>query len=475
MASHHYDLIVIGSGPAGEKAATQAACLGKKVALVEKEPVLGGTVANLGTLPSKTMRETAAYLVGYRQRGIHGVTLTLEEHVGAQDLLHRERLVRQLEQARIRAHLENSKVTLYHGVASFADPHAVRVASAVGAEEMLVGNTILIATGGRPYKPAFFPEKAASLFDSETILNLTNIPKTLLIFSAGVVGCEYASIFAALGVKVTLLDSHARLLPFLDSDVSEELLSSMRVLGIDVRLNEEVVGYRAGAMSVLALASGSALSADALLVSVGRKGNTESLLLESAGLKANQLGLLEVNENYQTAQPHIYAVGDVTGFPSLASSAREQAYEAVLHAFAPEKCARTPPFQPYGIYTIPECSMVGETEDALRREGVPIIVGKAHYSANARGQIIGARSGFVKLIFHKESSKLLGVHAIGEQACELVHTGLMAMQMGAGMDLFLKTCFNYPTLGDLYKSAALDALAKSTPSAPPASLLKPGI
>lgn len=475
MPLHPFDLIVIGSGPAGERGAAFAAELGKKVALIEKNHVLGGTVANLGTLPSKTLRESALYLTGFRQRSIHGISLTIADHVSAQEFLHRERLVRQLEQTRIRTHLESSHVQLYHGSASFIDSHTIRVKSETeqGAEEFLSASTILIATGSSPYRPPLFPADNPAVFDSESILHLNEIPKSLTIVGGGVIGCEYACIFAALGVHITLVDDDTRLLPFLDSEISAALLASMRAQMIDVRLGEQVAGFRSSAMQVVALQSGHIISANAVLVTAGRRGNTASLDLDAANLSANERGLLNVNEHYQTNQPHIYATGDVTGFPSLASSAREQALEAMTHAFAPEKDAAVLPIQPYGIYTIPECSMAGETEDSLTRLGTPWISGIAHFAGNARGQIIGARVGFVKLLFHRETLQLLGVHIIGEQASELVHIGLIALQSHATTDLFLKTCFNYPTLSDLYKTATLDALTKRQPQKSPSTILKP--
>ncbi|MFA5263677.1 MAG: Si-specific NAD(P)(+) transhydrogenase [Opitutaceae bacterium] len=476
MAVNHFDLIIIGSGPAGEKGAAYATGLGKKVAIIEKETAMGGAVANLGTLPSKTLREAALYITGYRQRRIHGMTLAIENHLNAQDLLYHERLVRQLEQARIRAQFEGNKVALYHGTASFLDAHTVHIARQSKADkgEIITGTIILIATGAVPYRPPIFPANHPAIYDSESILRMSEIPKNLTIVAGGVIGTEYACIFAAFGVQITLLEENSRLVPFLDADVSSTLLASMRAQNIDVRLDEQVVGCRARGMLMLALKSGSSLSTSAVLVTTGRRGNTASLNLQAVGLLANDLGLLSVNENYQTTQPNIYAVGDVTGFPSLASSAREAATHAVAHAFSPEKGRNLKHIQPYGIYTIPECSMAGETEDGLSMHGVPWVAGVAYYAGNARGQIIGAHAGFLKLLFHRQTLQLLGVHVIGEQASELVHLGLIALQTGANAELFLNTCFNYPTLSELYRSAALNAVAKCRPEAsPPSSILKP--
>jgi NAD(P) transhydrogenase len=475
MPAYQFDLIVIGAGPAGEKGATHAASLGKKVAIVEQEAVLGGVTANLGMLPSKTLRESALCLSGYRQRGIHGLDMTLKEHVGTQDLLSRERLLRQLEQTRIRANLERHKVALVHGAASFIDPHTVRVRGTGAArEDLLTGDKILIATGSSPLMPPLFPAGHPAIFDAESFLHTTEIPRRLLIVGGGVIGTEYACIFAAFGVQVTLVEEGERLLPLLDRDVSSVLLASMRAQGIDVRLGEQVASVRTEGGLGCALASGAALDCDALLVAVGRVGKTDTLNLAAAGLQADGKGLLQVNVHCQTAQPHLYAAGDVVGFPALASSAREQALRAVSHAFLPERAGATP-ILPYGIYTIPECSMAGGTEESLSAAGTPWVAGVAHYLANARGQIIGARQGFLKLLFHRETLKLLGVHVVGEQAAELVHTGLLGLQLGATAQVFIDTCFNYPTLGELYKSAAQDALSRLAPPRPASSgLLKPG-
>lgn len=477
MSVQHFDLIVIGSGPAGEKGAAQAAMLGKRVALIEREAVYGGTAANFGTLPSKALREGANYVAGFRQRGIRGAVLTLQDHVSAQDFLSRERLLRQLEQARIRSYLESLHVTLFHGQASFLDPHTLRVlgnpAAGGGQEQFLTASVILIACGASPHRPSLYPEKHPSILDSGQILNVSEIPSQLVIVGGGVIACEYASIFSVFGVQVTLVVEDSRLLPFLDGDLSTALLASLRAQNVDVRMEEKVRGLKPGPGLCLRLSSGAELTCGTILLAVGRTGNTADLNLSAAGLSADERGLLKVNERFQTSQPHIYAAGDVVGFPALASSAREQAHEAMIHAFAPEQDALQPPIQPYGIYTIPECSMAGETEEQLRSAGTPFMAGIAHYASNARGQIIGARSGFLKLLFHRDTQQLLGVHLIGEQATEIVHTGLLALQLKATTRTFLDACFNYPTLGELYKSATLDALAKRVAKHPAGSLPKP--
>lgn len=461
MSTPHYDLIVIGSGPAGEKGAAQAAYFGKRVALIEREPLLGGAAANTGTLPSKTLRETALYLSGFRQRGLYGVNMSLKERVTARDFLYRERQVQHTEHMRIIANLRRHKIELYNGNASFVDPRTVRLANRGVDPVTMTGDHVLIATGSHPFRPAVFPFHDARVYDSDTILNLHDIPEEMLVIGGGVIGCEYACMFAALGIRVTLLEGRDRLLAFLDADVARLLTRSMIEMGVDLRFNESVAAVDvAPARLTATLASGAKVTADTLLVAAGRSGNTGELNLPAAGLAAGKRGVIAVNARYQTAVPHIYAVGDVIGFPALAATSMEQARVAMVHAFDLKYKTRIAPILPYGIYTIPECSMAGESEESLAKNTVPHVVGIAHYDANARGQIIGAKLGFLKLLFATDSMKLLGVHAIGEQASELVHLGLIALQTGAGADLFIETCFNYPTLGELYKYATYDALGR---------------
>lgn len=461
MSSSHYDLIVIGSGPAGEKGAAQAAYFGKRVALIEREPVLGGAAANTGTLPSKTLRETALYLSGFRQRGLYGVNMALKDKVTARDFLFRERQVQHTEHMRIIANLKRHRIDLFKGSASFVDPHTIRIENRGASEARLSAGAVLIATGSHPFRPAVFPFHDARVYDSDSILNLHDIPREMLVVGGGVIGCEYACMFAALGIRVTLLEGRERLLAFLDSEVAQLLTRSMVEMGIDVRFNETVAAVTSTPAQLTAtLASGNKVTADTLLIAAGRSGNTDKLNLAAAGLTAAKRGLIEVNEHYQTTVPHIYAAGDVIGFPALAATSMEQARVAMVHAFDLKYKTRVAPILPYGIYTIPECSMAGETEESLGKKGVAHLAGIAPYDANARGQIIGAKHGFLKLLFASDSMKLLGVHAIGEQASELVHIGLVALHAGAGAELFIETCFNYPTLGELYKYATYDALAR---------------
>jgi NAD(P) transhydrogenase len=467
-----FDLVVMGSGPAGEQGAVQAARLGKRVALVEREPVLGGTAANTGTLPSKTLRETALYLSGYRARGLYGVESTLRHSATVSDFLYRERKVKETERARIGTNLQGNKVEVVHGTGSLADAHTVVVRWKDQPERRLMARSILIATGSSPFRPPLYPFGDTRVHDSDEILELPELPRALVVVGGGVVGCEYACMFAALGTSVTLVDMKPELLPFLDDEFSALLRARMEALGVQLRFGHSVeaihVPEQLSEHIRLTLASGETLEVDQVLVAAGRSANTKNLGLEAAGVKLGPRGHVEVNEAFQTAVPHIYAAGDVVGFPALASTSMEQARLAVLHAFGhPFKPS---PVLPYGIYTIPEVSMAGETEESLKAKSVPYLAGRAEFSTNPRGQIIGEMHGMLKLLFHRESLKLLGVHVLGEQAAELVHVGLTALVAGAGAQLFVETCFNYPTLSEAYKTATYNALQQLPAGAPFAGL-----
>lgn len=455
-----FDLIVIGSGPAGEKGAAQAAYFGKKVALIEKEPVLGGAAANTGTLPSKTLRETALYLSGFRQRGLYGINITLKDQVTARDFLYRERLVKQTERTRIMENLKRHHVELFNGFASFEDTHTVLVTPKNAEPTRIRGEVILIATGSCPHRPASFPFHDPRVYDSDTILNIHDIPQAMLVSGGGVIGCEYACMFSTLGIQVTLIEGRDRLLGFLDAEVSRQLKENMASIGITFHMPDSVKAIDAGPRLRVTLESGTRIEADTLLAASGRSGNTQNMALEKIGIPPTKRGNLEVNERYQTAIPHIYAVGDVIGFPALAATSMEQARVAMVHAFDLKYKTQLTHILPYGIYTIPECSMAGETEETLTEKKIPYVVGKTSYDTNARGQIIGEKAGFLKLIFHEETMKLLGVHMIGEQATEVIHIGLTALQTNADADLFIQTCYNYPTLSEMYKYATYDALGQ---------------
>ena len=454
-----YDLIVIGSGPAGEKGAAQAAYFGRRVAVVERDPVLGGAAANTGTLPSKTLRETALYLSGFRQRGLYGVELALKHQATVRDFLHREKIVTASERERITENLRRHGVTVLHGEASFVDADSIAIRGVSAPEERLSASVFLVATGSSPYHPPQFPFDDHRVYDSDTILELAEIPPSLAVIGGGVIGCEYACLFAALGVKVTLVDGKDTLLSFLDGEMSAALRARMEGLGITMVMPDSVESVEAGGADItVTLRSGSALVASTLLVAAGRSGNTAGLNLESLGIGVGRRGNVEVNADYQTVVPHIYAAGDVIGFPALASTSMEQARLAMVHAFDLRYKTALAPVLPYGIYTIPAVSMAGATEESLGAEGVDYVVGRASFAGNARGQIIGEDAGLLKLLFGRQDMRLLGVHVIGEQASELVHIGLTALLTRATADLFIQTCFNYPSLSEAYKYATYDAL-----------------
>jgi NAD(P) transhydrogenase len=458
MHADHFDLIVIGSGPAGEKGAAQAAYFGKKVALIEKEPFLGGAAANTGTLPSKTLRETALFLSGFHRREFFGLDLGVKEKVNVSDFMTKERFVKDQERLRILKNLERHHIPLLKGTASFVDPHTIAVRPDRCPEQLLHADFVLIATGSYPFRPPVFPFHDPRVFDSDTILTIQGIPPTLLVVGGGVIGCEYACIFNALGVQVTVVERRGSLVGGMDHEIAAALQAQMEAAGIQFLYNDSVESINESERIEVRLKSGVELRADSVLVSSGRCGNTEALCLDKVGIAANDRGHIFVNNNFQTSLPHVYAAGDVIGSPALASTSMEQARLAMAHAFNLKYKTGLATILPYGIYTIPECSLAGATEEELQAKQTPYVVGKASYSANARGQIIGDLNGFLKLLFAEQDMKLLGVHIIGEQATEIVHVGLTALLLGAGADLFINTCYNYPTLTEIYKYATYDAL-----------------
>jgi NAD(P) transhydrogenase len=454
-----YDLVVIGSGPAGEKGAAQAAYFGKRVAMIERAPYVGGAGINTGTVPSKTLRETALYFSGLAQRGLYGVDYHVKADLTVHDFMHREQeVVRSLREV-VSANIERHAIELVRGEARFEDPHTVCVRAADGAERVLHGDVILIATGSVPTRARDIPFADPRVHDSDEILTMDRLPATLAVIGAGVIGCEYATMFAALGITVTLIDGRDRLLAFLDVEISDRLRLQMQFLGVDVRLREGVARYATDADGVrLDLKGGAGLKVDAVLVAGGRVANVRGLVLERAGLDVNDRGLLTVDANYRTAAEHVYAAGDVIGFPALASTSMEQARVAMCHAFDLKYKTRVAPIFPLTVYTIPEIGQAGETEESCRQKGIDYCVGRALYRHNARGQITGDLAGEVKLIFRYPDKTLLGVHIIGESAAELVHIGLMVLQFNGTIDAFINTVFNYPTLSDAYKYAAYDGL-----------------
>ena len=453
-ASDSFDLIVIGCGPAGEKAGAQAAYFGKRVVVIERTSNPGGSCINTGTVPSKTLRESALYFSGLGQRGLYGIDYSLKENLTVHDFMHHEREVVEMERRRILKNLELHKIEYIQGQASFEDAHTV----AVGPRK-LKGEIILISTGSKPNRPAEIAFDDVHTFDSDTFLQMDRIPKSLAVIGGGVIGCEYASIFMALGVKVTLVDGRDRLLPFLDSEISDCLRDRLKELGMNFWFNERPVKVENSVSGAkLTMKSGKVLETEAALFAAGRRAAVDGLALEKAGLAVNDRGYVPVDENYRTAVPNIYAAGDVIGFPALASTSMEQGRVAVCHAFGFQYKQRVASMLPMGIYTIPEISAAGETEDSCKEKKFAYCVGRAHYRNNARGHIAGDTSGLLKLIFSPMDKKLLGLSIIGENATELVHIGMMVLDNGLTINEFIDQVFNYPTLSEMYKYAAYDGL-----------------
>jgi NAD(P) transhydrogenase len=454
-----FDLIVIGSGPAGEKGAAQAAYFGKRVALIERRAELGGAGVNTGTVPSKTLRESALYFSGLRQRGLYGIDYSLREGLTVQGFMHRKDAVVSAERLKIAANLTAHKIELVPGTARFEDPHTINAVDQYGAPRMLRGEVILIAVGSNPHRPPEIPFDDKFIFDSDSILTMDHIPRSMIVVGGGVIGCEYASIFTALGVAVTLVDGRERLLPFLDAEISELLRARLAGLGLTFLFQEwPKVTARTATGIRMTLASGKVVEAETALFAAGRRGAVEGLGLERAGLGINQRGNIDVNDQYQTAVPHIYAAGDVIGFPALASTSMEQGRVAMCHAFGFPYKQRLASQLPMGIYTIPEISAVGETEESCREKKINYEVGRAKYANNARGQIMGDMSGTLKLIFRRDNKQLLGVQILGESATELIHLGMSILEAGGSIDTFIELVFNYPTLSEMYKYAAYDGL-----------------
>jgi NAD(P) transhydrogenase len=458
-----YDLLVIGSGPAGQRAAIQGAKLDKKVAIVEKKAVVGGYCVNLGTIPSKTLREAVLDLSGYRGHEFYGASYTVKEHITMQDLLVRTNRVIENEIDVMRHQLMRNDVDVICAVARFVGPDSVRLDDVAGGHSRTVrASKIVIAAGAETTRDPHIAFDGTRILTSDDILRLDRLPRSLAVVGAGVIGCEYASIFAALGVRVTLIDKRDRLLPFIDGEIADALSHHLREQRATLRLNEsvgrlELVDTEQGPRVRLHLDSGKTIIAEKALYSVGRTGATAALGLAEAGLEPDDRGRLAVDCRYRTRVPDIYAVGDIIGFPALASTSMEQGRLAVCHAFG-VKATSSPERFPYGIYAVPEISMVGKTEEELTEAAVPYEIGKARYKEIARGQIVGDVTGLLKLVFHSETRQLLGVHIIGEGASELVHIGQAVLAFGGKIDYFVDTVFNYPTLAECYKVAAFDGI-----------------
>jgi NAD(P) transhydrogenase len=455
-----YDLIVIGSGPAGQRAAIQGAKSGKRVAVVEKREVVGGACINTGTIPSKTIREAVLHLSGYHYQNIYGINYRVKQNITMADLAFRVQHVIKTEIDVTQAQLSRNNVELLIGTASFVDPHTIAVESSRGRQEFGAG-TVVIATGTKPAVSDKVPINGRNIINSDQILLMPDIPKTLIVVGGGVIGVEYTCMFATLGVRVILIEKRPRLLEFADTEMVEALSYHLRDSRVTMRLNEEVQSVEdTGERSVVAnLESKKKLSGDALLYAVGRQGNVDEMNLAAAGIEADSRGRIVVDADYQTKQPHIYAVGDVIGFPSLASVSMEQGRIAAAHAFG-KTIHSNPANYPYGIYTIPEISFIGKTEEQLTDEDVPYEVGVAYYREIARGQIRGDTTGRLKIVFHRETKQVLGVHIIGEGASELLHIGQAVMILGGTVEYFVNTVFNYPTLAECYKAAAFNGLNK---------------
>ena len=453
------DLLVIGSGPSGQRAAVSAVKKGKRVALVEMRDVVGGVCINTGTIPSKTMREAVLHLSGYNYRSIYGMNYRVKEKITMSDLAFRVQHVIKTEIDVTEAQLSRNGVDVITGVASFEDPHHIRVIGRQGSN-VIEADNIVIAVGTKPADTTKVPINGRTIINSDQILELQNLPKTLIVVGGGVIGVEYTCMFAALGVRVTLVEKRPKLLEFADQEIVEALSYHLRDSRVTMRLHEEVesVEELADGTVVANLESKKKLSGDALLYAVGRQGNVSELNLGAAGIESDSRGRIPVDKDFRTKVPHIYAVGDVIGFPSLASVSMEQGRIAAERAFGEASVQSNPSFYPYGIYTIPEISFIGKTEEQLTEEDVPYEVGVAYYREIARGQIRGDTTGRLKLIFHRETREILGVHIIGEGAAELVHIGQAAMVLKGTVDYFIDTVFNYPTLAECYKAAAFNGV-----------------
>ena len=459
-AAYDYDLVVIGSGPAGQKGAIAAAKRGERVAIVDRHEMVGGVCLHTGTIPSKTVREAILHLSGFRQRLHYGRDYVVSERISARDLAHRVQAVVTREVEVVRNQLRRNGVRTLAGTARFVDPHTVEVTEADGTPERVRGARILIACGTRAARSPQIPLDGVRIFDADQLPALAELPRELIVVGAGVIGLEYASMFTALDIKVTIIDQRPTLLDFVDRELIEALGYHMRRRGATFRLGETVasVGVDGQGRVEAVLDSGKKVRGQALLYTVGRQSNADLLNLDAAGLTADARGRIAVDECYRTSVPHIAAAGDVIGFPSLASSSAEQGRLASAHLFGAPRRATPAELLPYGIYTVPEMSMVGRTEQELTTARIPYEVGIAKYEELAKGQIVGDDTGMLKLLFDPTSLRLLGVHVIGEGATELIHIGQAVLALGGTIEYFRDTVFNYPTLAEAYKVAALAGL-----------------
>lgn len=463
MSELDYELVVIGGGPAGEKGGAQAAYFGHKTALVEKDEDLGGACINTGTIASKTLRESALFLSGFKSRQLYGLRASVRRNVSLPEFMYRKEHVQEQERQRAARNIERHQIPRIRGTATILDPHTVLVKAEGKEDRTLPTKFILIATGSRPARPANVPFNPENVFDSDSVLQMRRMPRSMIVIGGGVIGCEYAGLFAALGIEISLVHRSGRLLDFLDFEIGDALTEAMRRMGIRLLLEDNLESAtRDGNLVRVKLKSGQELVAESLLYAAGRSGNTDGLGLEKLGIPVGKYEHVEQVDpsTYQTKVPNIYAAGDVIGAPALASTSMEQARLAMCHAFDLKYKTRLAPILPYGIYTIPEISCAGDSEEQCRKSGTQYVVGRSRFRDHARGQIIGDMEGFVKLLFTAPEGKLIGVHVLGEMASELVHVGMGCMHFGGGVDFFIQSVFNYPTLGDAYKYAAYDALGQ---------------
>ena len=455
-----YDVLVLGSGPGGQKAAIAAAKLGRRVAIVDRRDMIGGVCINTGTVPSKTLREAVVYLTGLNQRELYGSNYRVKQDITVRDLAARTQHVISRQTDVIQNQLSRNHITMISGTGRFADPGSVLVVDGSGRDSKVTADKIIIAAGTRPARPDSVDFDDRTIVDSDGVINLQAVPRSMIVVGAGVIGMEYASMFAALGTKVTVVERRGQMLEFCDAEIVESLKYHLRDLSVTFRFGEEVASVEQHQTAALAiLRSGKKIVADTVMYSAGRQGQTDDLALEAAGLSADKRGRIAVDEHYRTAVEHIYAVGDVIGFPALASTSMEQGRLAAHHA-CDEPARAMHQLQPIGIYTIPEISFVGATEDALTNTSTPFEVGIARYRELARGQILGDSYGLLKLLVSPDDRRLLGVHIFGTSATELVHIGQAVMGCGGTVDYLVDAVFNYPTLAESYKVAALDAMNK---------------
>ena len=457
---HHYDIVVIGSGPAGEKAALQASKLKKQVALIEKSTHLGGASLHTGTIPSKSLRETVMHLALLRQQ-THGIDIKFKENLTTRELMYRKEIVIQDQENSLRRNLEKNQITVIEGIPRFQSATILEITPADSSEKYeITADYTIIATGSSPRRPKWAPFDNECVFDSDSILDIKHLPKKVTIIGAGVIGCEYASIFSKIGIRVNLIARDRNILPFVDRQIAENLMYQMRNQRITLRLGENVEGIEKINTDEIhvKLESQKVLPCSTVLVAAGRFANSGGLNLDKVGVELGKNGLIKTNENYQTDQPNIYAVGDVIGFPGLASTSMSQARIAVLHAFGKLEFEKMPKNLPLGIWTIPAVSMVGKTEEELTDECTPYEIGIAHFKEISRAHIMGEEEGILKLLFDPETLKILGIHIIGPHASELIHLGHSVMFFEGTIQYFMNTVFNSPTLDEAYRIAAFNGM-----------------